>query len=134
MKHHGEIIERAIRRNGYSITDLSRTINVNRRSMYNWFSQPKLKREIILKIGKALNFDFSLEFPELFNSEDFHTDSASVSTVQEDSVIQSDSVAYWKEKYIQILEEYNRVLKEISTAKVNRPASRNKAFKTRPFL
>lgn len=134
-KHHGEIIERTIRRNGYSITDLSRTINVNRRSMYNWFSQPKLRRDIILKIGKALNYDFSFEFPELFSTEDFHTTTPLVPTVQKDNNITDlESVTYWKEKYIQVLEEYNRVLKEINSSKTTRPTSRSKTIKTRSFL
>ncbi|WP_134090190.1 helix-turn-helix domain-containing protein [Olivibacter sp. XZL3] len=109
-KHYGEIIEMTIRRNGYSISELSRMLKVNRRSIYNWFAQARFKPEIIFKIGVAIRYDFSKEFPELFTSEDFQREieknkqnfSAAIQYVEETS--------YWKDKYITLLEEYNSVL------------------------
>lgn len=109
-KHYGEIIEMTIRRNGYSISELSRMLKVNRRSIYNWFAQARFKPEIIFKIGVAIRYDFSKEFPELFTSEDFQREieknkqnfSAAIQYVEETS--------YWKDKYITLLEEYNTVL------------------------
>ena len=64
----GEILERVIRRNHISISELSRKLNVSRRSIYNWFTQERLSRDVIYKIGTVLNHDFSAEFPDLFNS------------------------------------------------------------------
>ncbi|WP_134090533.1 helix-turn-helix transcriptional regulator [Olivibacter sp. XZL3] len=110
-KHYGEIIERTIRRNGYSISELARLMKVNRRSIYNWFNQPKFKPEIIFKIGCALKHDFSIEFPELFSSDEFqrafdNSKLLNVAFLTEEH----EKINYWKDKYINLLEEYNQIL------------------------
>lgn len=110
-KHYGEIIERTIRRNGYSISELSRLMNVNRRSIYNWFNQPKFKTDIIFKIGCALKHDFSLEFPELFSSEEFQKAFSQKKFAAEVNVLEEmEKVNYWKDKYINLLEDYTQAL------------------------
>ncbi|GGE63920.1 putative ATPase subunit gpP of terminase [Pedobacter psychrotolerans] len=107
--HHGQTVERIIRRNGYSIAELARIIKVNRRSVYNWFNQRHLKPEIIFRIGSVLNHDFSSEFPSLFvkgetigKSTIHYTESAENPSGLED--------ANWKDKYIDLLEKYNELL------------------------
>ncbi|MDM8175580.1 MULTISPECIES: helix-turn-helix domain-containing protein [Olivibacter] len=118
-KHYGEIIERTIRRNGYSISELARLMKVNRRSIYNWFNQPKFKPEIIFKIGCALKHDFSNEFPELFSSEEFQhafNNSKLLNTALLSE--EREKINYWKDKYINLLEEYNQIL-AISSNKIN---------------
>lgn len=110
-KHYGHIIERIIRRNGYSISELARLTNVNRRSIYNWFNQKSLKPEIIFRIGCALKHDFSEEFPELFTEDEFQKVIVPPKNHNEDSEDNPEgSSSYWKDKYIKILEEYNRLL------------------------
>jgi plasmid maintenance system antidote protein VapI len=118
-KHYGEIIERTIRRNGYSISELARLMKVNRRSIYNWFNQPKFKPEIIFKIGCALKHDFSNEFPELFSSVEFQhafNNSKLLNTALLSE--EREKINYWKDKYINLLEEYNQIL-AISSNKIN---------------
>jgi plasmid maintenance system antidote protein VapI len=110
-KHYGEIIERTIRRNGYSISELSRLMSVNRRSIYNWFNQPKFKTDIIFKIGCALKHDFSVEFPELFSSEEFQKAFSQKKFAAEVNVLEEmEKVNYWKDKYINLLEDYTQAL------------------------
>ena len=102
QKHHGQIIERVVRKNGFSITELSRALKVNRRSIYNWFQSPKLKPDVIRTIGHTIRHDFSSEFEEFFNSEDFN-----------DRIHTSDNTAIdneFKEKYLRLLESYNELL------------------------
>ena len=114
--HYGEVIERTIRRNGYSISELARTLNVNRRTIYNWFLHRNLKSEIIYRIGCALRHDFSTEFPDLFSSEDFKFTgqvnrsirSPYAALPENDGV--SQNLIHWKNKYISLLEEYNNLL------------------------
>lgn len=111
-KHYGHIMERIIRRTGYSISELARLTNVNRRSIYNWFNQKNLKPEIIFRIGCALKHDFSEEFPELFTEEDFQNVSGK-KTDEEGTVpttFTESGSSYWKDKYIHVLEEYNKLL------------------------
>ena len=110
-KHYGHLIERIIRRNGYSISELARLTNVNRRSIYNWFNQKNLKSEIIFRIGCALKHDFSEEFPELFTEDEFQkVITPSKTSTDEEQVSTEGSSSYWKDKYIKVLEEYNRLL------------------------
>ena len=109
--HHGQIVERIIRRNGYSISELARLTNVNRRSVYNWFNQKYLKAEIIYRIGSVLNYDFSDEFPDLFPKdklvnlipEQEYADNSPKPCTKSDQ-------CYWKDKYIDLLERYNDLL------------------------
>ncbi|HWV73125.1 MAG TPA: helix-turn-helix transcriptional regulator [Pseudosphingobacterium sp.] len=110
-KHYGEIIERTIRRNGYSISELARLTKVNRRSLYNWFNRPKFKPDIIFKIGCALKHDFSIEFPELFSTEDFQRAFANSKLMDAEVLAEEiEKINYWKDKYINLLEEYNSML------------------------
>lgn len=107
--HYGQIVERVIRRNGYSISELSRLTHVNRRSVYNWFNQQHLKPEIIYRIGCALKHDFSVEFPHLFTKDDFKS-------IYEGNEEKGATAAghggadAWKDKYIHLLEQYNNLL------------------------
>ncbi|MFC6099464.1 hypothetical protein [Olivibacter domesticus] len=122
-KHYGEIIERTIRRNGYSISELSRLMSVNRRSIYNWFNQPKFKTDIIFKIGCALKHDFSVEFPELFSSEEFQKAFSQKKFSAEVNVVEEmEKVNYWKDKYINLLEDYTQALSMQSSGIVQRIA------------
>ncbi|MBL4675082.1 MAG: helix-turn-helix domain-containing protein [Mucilaginibacter sp.] len=114
-KHHGEIIEHALRRNGYNISDLARELGVNRRTLYNYFKSSILKRYTILHIGKILRHDFSSEFPELFVSEDFEINNEkNVSFNPQLTQIHEESILY-KTKYIELLEKYNALLTGLVT-------------------
>lgn len=108
--HYGQVVERVIRRNGYSISELSRLTHVNRRSVYNWFKQEHLKPEIIFRIGCALKHDFSVEFPALFTKEDFKSVYEGNEQVQNSSPDEQTNSDTWKDKYIHLLEQYNNLL------------------------
>lgn len=113
--HDGQIVERIVRRNGYSISELARLIKVNRRSVYNWFSQQRLKPEIIYRIGCVLNYDFSTEFPNLFSKEEFNkiangNDDPELPGLPVNGRNGSVDSTYWKDKYIDLLERYNQLL------------------------
>jgi hypothetical protein len=62
QENRGFIVEKVIRREGHSLTNLARLTRVNRRSLYNWFLQPDLKSGIIIKIGQAIHHDFHRNF------------------------------------------------------------------------
>lgn len=100
--HNGKLVELVIRKSNYSISEIARLMMLNRRSLYNWFSKPNLNSSKILRVGYILRHDFSKEFPHLFSSEDFEIDGK----------LEKDG--YWKNKYIKLLEEHNKLLKELS--------------------
>ncbi|MFD0794260.1 helix-turn-helix domain-containing protein [Mucilaginibacter litoreus] len=113
MEHFGQIVEKVIRRDGYSISELARLTNVNRRSVYNWFKQKRLRPEIIYRIGLALNYDFSKDFPTLFNVNEFKNIKNSQQLLNNSWVIphEEKSESYWKDRYISLLEKYNDLLR-----------------------
>ncbi|MBD1363090.1 hypothetical protein IDJ77_04635 [Mucilaginibacter sp. ZT4R22] len=110
-KHYGQIVEYLVRKNGYSITDLATELDVNRRSIYNYFQNPFLKSDIIFKIGRVIRHDFSKEFPELFTPEDFAY-SYKQSKLAVVAVMPPNNIAeeIWKDKYLNLLESYNEAL------------------------
>jgi predicted transcriptional regulator len=65
MVHKGEIIKAAIESSGMNITEVARRINVQRPTMYGYFSNPHVSLDVILQIGKVINYDFTPEIPEL---------------------------------------------------------------------
>ena len=100
----GEIVELVIRRNNLSISELSRRLHVSRRSVYNWFEQKDLSIDIICKVGDVLDYDFSSDFPDLFTRRK----SRIISQMDQDFTLepQQNSVNYWRNKYINLLEKH----------------------------
>jgi len=114
----GEVLERVVRRDRMGISELSRKLNVSRRTIYNWFDQKNLNPEIIWKVGTVIGHDFSIELPEslIKNGNTLHeafdhysqTDATKADT---------NSIYFWMNKYIKLLEKYNEVLSHISVDK-----------------
>lgn len=100
----GEIVELVIRRNNLSISELSRRLHVSRRSVYNWFEQKDLSIDIICKVGDVLDYDFTSDFPDMFTKKK----SRIVSQMDHSFNLepQQNSVNYWRDKYISLLEKH----------------------------
>jgi hypothetical protein len=110
--HHGHTLEKIIRRDGHSISEVAKKLNVNRRSIYNWFNHPVLRQEIIFKIGHALLHDFSIEVPELFKPSDFNFEvqpAFSAEAYESQNQVKTDEMEslMWREKYLKLLKKYN---------------------------
>jgi AcrR family transcriptional regulator len=114
MEHNaGEIVELAVRRQNVNISELSKRLNVHRRTLYNWFRQKKLHSDVILEIGKAINYDFSNDFEGELNQLNYNQDLKSFK--KDFQAEHPDSVYYWMEKYIALLEDYKRLVRKNST-------------------
>ena len=107
----GQIVERVVRRNKVSISELARRMRVNRRSVYNWFDQKTLKIDIICRIGHVLNYDFSADFPEAFGERGIVLEKVS-DEMDDNGHKHPNSVHYWMVKYIALLEKYNSLLSQ----------------------
>jgi hypothetical protein len=112
IKHHGQLIEKIIRRDGHSITDIARLTNVNRRSVYNWFNKARLKPGTIKCIGQAIRYDFTGMFPEL--KEEIDTEEVYAADTKTNQGFEIESPD-WKEKYIDLLEKHAQLLSQISS-------------------
>lgn len=104
-KHHGKIIKLTLKKNDYNISDLAKSMNVNRRTLYNWFNQEKINTEIIFRIGCIIRHDFSEQFPEIFSSAEFD-----VINMPKKQQLLGDEKNKWRTKYLLLLEEYNKVV------------------------
>lgn len=108
--HHGSIIELAVRRKSVSISEISRRMHVNRRSIYNWFQQSSLRIELICEIGYIIGYDFSQDFPDEFDSNGFAILENLVHNSKRGAEESTNSAHFWMTKYITLLERYNDLL------------------------
>ncbi len=109
MQHKGEIIEKAVRESGYSITRLAKRMGKSRRWMYQVFGNRIVPVDYILAIGKIIHHDFTEEIKEL---KIYKT---SITKQMTSDLAQSfgndkEEVEYWKNKYLAVLEKYNDLL------------------------
>ena len=96
--HHGLIIEKAVRRSGLSISEIARILKVNRRSIYNYFTQQRLSIDVISSFETLLAHDFSEEIPE-YSKYKLKQPAATDQQVMD-----------WKARYLNLLEKYNELL------------------------
>lgn len=91
---------------------------VSRGSIYNYFTYHNLDWEIIDKIGRIIGHDFHLDFPDMpiFLTENKNE---SVHIVEEPAEPYTgythqkciEELNIWKNKYINLLEEHNQILR-----------------------
>lgn len=106
MQHRGEIIRKAVYNSGYTITDIAKGIGKSRKWMYLMFENSNVSLDIVLKIGKIIHYDFSEDIKE------FSTFLRTSTLTQTLYSKEESSANYWKDKYLQLLEEYNALLKK----------------------
>lgn len=106
MKHRGEIVKEAVYKSGFSITELAKRLGKSRRWVYLMFENNSVSLDVILQIGNIIHHNFTKEI------EDFYTIKNVFNQPFFDNDIQDVSGEYWKNKYLELLEEYNALLKE----------------------
>lgn len=107
MIHRGEIVEKVVRRSGYSLTKLAEKLDVTRNTLYNKFKRADLDYWFIVQIGTALHYDFTLDLPELGKETDFLGQST-VTSLGEGSG--PTNLQRLEGKYRNLLERYIRLL------------------------
>jgi hypothetical protein len=113
--HHGKIVEHCIRNLGINISDLARNMSVDRKTLYNWFKQSTLSKDVIKQIGVNISHDFSAEIPGFFSSEEVEAPNNSGKIV-EANVVNLNAASYhdWQGKYISLLEKHTKLLEFLS--------------------
>lgn len=106
MQHRGEIIKAAIYKSGVPITALAKRLGKSRRWMYLMFENSNVSLDIVLQIGKLIHHDFTDEIKEFNTTLDFLNETPTVYEITD------SNAAYWKDKYLRLLEEYNLLLKQ----------------------
>ena len=108
--HRGEILKSIFKANKFNVTSIARKMNVDRGTVYRHFDDANLSIDYLIKYGKAMNYDFSKYFPELLNivKEDLDQYDKQQKTYSD----LEKQLQIWKDKYIQLLEQYNELLLE----------------------
>ena len=106
MQHRGEIIKVAVYKSGFSITELAKRIGKSRRWVYLMFENNSVSLDVILQIGTIIHHNFNKEIEELYPIK------GTLSNLTSGNQNADSTNEYWKNKYLQLLEEYNALLKE----------------------
>lgn len=123
MQHKGEIIEKAIRQSGYSITKLAKKLGKSARWMYYMFESSNVSIDYILEIGEILHHDFSNDIKELKKYKILNE----IQVIEESKTIyksKQEELEYWKNKYLVLLEKHNQLLLDLTQQ--NKTKSPNK--------
>ena len=101
MIHRGEIVEQAVRASGQNLSKLAKRLGKSRKWLYDSFENPNLSLEYVLEISKAIHFDFTEQIPELRRN---YTNNEGDQAMEETT---------WKDKYIHLLEEHQKLLAKL---------------------
>src|SRR5690606_27012512 len=94
----------------FKVAAVARKMNIDRGTVYRHFDDQDLSIDYIIRYGKVLDYDFSKYFPEILNviqepSIEYRKEKLTYSELE-------DEMQRWKDKYIQLLEQYNELLLE----------------------
>jgi predicted transcriptional regulator len=114
MQHRGEIIKKAVNESGFKKSLLAQRLGVKRGTIYNYFDRANVSLDIVLTIGKIIHYDFSRDISELRKYEGADTNSMVVNEPVQHPQYEAD---YWRDKYYNLLEIHNELLKDLSGRK-----------------
>lgn len=108
MAHRGEIVDNQIRKSGVSFAAVARLLKISRQTLYRYIEDMNLSFQIIEKIGKVIQHDFTEDFPEMEKAVNNHMlpDKRKV-TVMVELDGTDGTFLHWQ----QMLEQINGILK-----------------------
>ena len=107
MIHRGQIVEKIVRKSGYTFTTLAAKLRISRNTLYNKFNNANLSYRFIAEIGSMIHYDFTLDIPEMKQA---------IATGGEHDVPSlkppNRSAELWRieSKYTNLLEKYNKLV------------------------
>ena len=97
-KHRGKILEDAIKEKGITCAAAAKHLKISRRTLYNYFENPEISWQRLVEIEEILKLNLPEKFTEL---RKYNLPSQDISLLKE-----SEEIAYWRNKYIDLLEKY----------------------------
>jgi hypothetical protein len=104
--HRGRTVEKIIKDQGYLVSKLAKKLNISRNTLYNRFADPQLDYALIMQIGQMIYYDFSVEFPEIWQETNLMTENPLL-TLQKEEI---STIGQINKKYIRLLEAYSKLL------------------------
>ncbi len=125
MQNKGEIIEKAVRQSGYSITKLAKKLGKSTRWMYYMFESSNVSIDYILEIGEIIHYDFSNDIKELKKYKMLNE----VQEIKESEISYKSKqieFEFWKNKYLTLLEKHNQLLQNLTKKDKPQPSKSKK--------
>lgn len=97
----GKLLQEKVSKSGISVKVITNRAGYQRPTYYTHVRKADLSFDILEKYGRALNYDFSIDIPEM--KEYFKSRNPNISN-------DINSAEYWKNKYYELLEKYNKLL------------------------
>ena len=104
--HKEEILEKAVRSSSFPITLLAERLGKSRRYVYNLFENPDVSIDIVLTIGKIIQYDFNND-PRGLAKIPIEYQLEKLTEVD----IDFENPSYWKSKYFELVDQHKLLLK-----------------------
>lgn len=106
----GRILAIAVESTGLNKEEVATKAGYSRSAYYKHIAEPELDYHILIAYGKAIKYDFTEQIPDMpkymvYDPEETYGKPVSL----EEAVRQRDM---WRDKYIELLEKYNRLIEE----------------------
>ena len=107
----GQILAALVEASGLKKEDVALRAGYSRSAYYKHVENPNLDYHILIAYGKAINHDFTQEFPEMprYELEDPETIYVRLPKTVDEAVLQRD---FWRNKYFDLLEKYTSIIEE----------------------
>jgi len=116
MIHRGEIVEEAIKESGISKTLIAKRLNIARNTLNNRLDEMNLDWEFIIEVGRVIREDIiNTRFSDKTASTVKQAREKYITTNEDDNTELEkcrDELDKYKTRYINLLEDYNRLLQE----------------------
>lgn len=116
MTDRGSIAQTALTKSGLSKKYVSERLNIDPKTLYNKLQRRDLEYDFIIELYKVIKMDVTEDFPELgkyvLNEEEVPGALKEYQAAKSALDSSREEIEKWKNKYIQLLEEYSQVLKE----------------------
>ena len=108
--HRGQVLASVVNALRLKKEKVAIKAGYSRSSYYKHILNPDLDFHILIAYGRAMQHDFTEEFPEMpkYLLEDPEENYGKTPTLEE-ATRQRD---HWKDKYLELLEKYNRLIEE----------------------
>lgn len=112
--HRGKILREAVdkycKKHGTPITRIAKKAGYDQSTIYRHFDKDDLSFSTIIKYGKAMEHDFSEEFPEMIEFFSFEKPEVKLNDSRMSNEECMEQLKHYQKKYIELLEKHNQML------------------------
>jgi len=109
--HRGQLLEDVVKASGIKKEKVAEKAGYQRTSYYKHIKEPELPYHILTSYGKAINYDFTELLPEMPKYIFQEPEESYNKTLTLDEA--RNQIDYWKGKYIDLLEQFNKLVLEM---------------------